>query len=161
MYFLITYGWFFNMSYLPACLENRYGVEKTSVLGAILKGGPLWLGAFGCILGGYMTDGLLKRGVRRRWARRLPGLVGLALCAVCYFIASGMPTAWSFALAISLAAFFNDLVMGGGWSTVQDIGGKHTAVVAGCMNTASSAGGLRVGEAEKFLNGIWTRRPAN
>jgi MFS family permease len=145
MYFLITYGWFFNMSYLPACLENRYGVEKTSVLGAILKGGPLWLGAFGCILGGYMTDGLLKRGVRRRWARRLPGLVGLALCAVCYFIASGMPTAWSFALAISLAAFFNDLVMGGGWSTVQDIGGKHTAVVAGCMNTASSAGGALAG----------------
>ena len=67
------------------------------------------------------------------------------LCAVCYLIAAGMPTAWSFALAISLAAFFNDLVMGGGWSTCQDIGGRHTAVVAGCMNTASSAGGALAG----------------
>lgn len=145
MYFAITYGWFFNMTYLPACLENRYGVDKTSLLGSLMKGGPLWLGALGCILGGYLTDGLLRRGVRLRWARRLPGLVGLSMCAVCYMMASGMPTAWSFAIAISLAAFFNDLVMSGAWSTCQDIGGRHTAVVAGCMNTAASAGGALAG----------------
>jgi MFS transporter, ACS family, glucarate transporter len=145
MYFGITYGWYFNMTYLPACLETRYGVEPTSVIGSLLKGGPLWLGAAGCLLGGYLTDGLLRRGVRLRWARRLPGLVGLILCAVCYLLASGMPSAWSFALAISLAAFCNDLVIGGSWATCQDVGGRHTAVVAGCMNTAASAGAAVAG----------------
>jgi hypothetical protein len=139
MYFGITYGWYFNMTYLPACLETRYGVEPTSVVGAIYKGGPLWLGAVGCLVGGYLTDALLWRGMSLRWSRRLPGLIGLALCVACYFVAAGMPSAWSFALAISLAAFFNDLVIGGAWATCQDVGGRHTAVVAGCMNTAASA----------------------
>jgi MFS family permease len=145
MYFGITYGWYFNMTYLPACLETRYGVEPTSVFGSILKGGPLWLGAAGCLLGGYWTDALYRRGVRLRWARRLPGLVGLVLCAGCYLAGAGMPDALSFAVAISLAAFCNDLVIGGAWATAQDVGGRHTAVVAGCLNTAASAGAAIAG----------------
>jgi hypothetical protein len=56
-----------------------------------------------------------------------------------------MPSAWSFALAISLAAFFNDLVIGGAWATTQDVGGRHTAVVAGVLNTAASAGAAVAG----------------
>jgi MFS transporter, ACS family, glucarate transporter len=145
MYFGITYGWYFNMTYLPACLENRYGVDPTSLIGAVMKGGPLWLGAVGCLLGGLWTDRLLCRGVSLRWSRRLPGLFGLVLCSACYLAAAGMPSAWSFALAISLAAFFNDLVIGGAWSTTQDVGGRHTAVVAGVLNTAASAGAAIAG----------------
>jgi ACS family glucarate transporter-like MFS transporter len=140
MYFGITYGWFFNMTYLPDCLETRYGVAPTSVIGSLYKGSPLVLGAAGCLLGGYWTDRLLRGGMSLRWSRRLPGLVGLVLCSICYFTAAWMPSAWSFALAIALAAFFNDLVMGGTWSTCQDVGGRHTAVVAGCLNTAASIG---------------------
>jgi len=145
MYFCITYGWYFNMTYLPACLERRYGVDPSDVFGAIMKGGPLWLGAFGCLLGGLLTDALLKRGASLRWSRQLPGFIGIVLCSICYFVASGMPSAWSFALAISLAAFFNDFVIGGAWATCQDVGGKHTAVVAGMMNTAASAGAAIAG----------------
>jgi MFS family permease len=140
MYFSITYGWYFNVNYLPACLEKRYGVEPTSLVGSMFKGGPFILGAIGCLLGGFWTDSLLRGGTSLRWSRRLPGLVGLVLCAGCYLTAARMPSAWSFALAIALAGFFNDLVMGGAWSTCQDIGGRHTAVVAGCLNTAASIG---------------------
>jgi MFS family permease len=145
MYFCITYGWYFNMTYLPACLETRYGVERTSIVGSILKGGPLWLGAVGCLVGGYWTDALFRRGMSLRWSRRLPGLVGLSLCATCYLAGAWMPDAWSFALAISLAAFCNDLVMGGAWSTAQDVGGRHAGVVAGVLNTAASAGAAVAG----------------
>jgi ACS family glucarate transporter-like MFS transporter len=145
MYFGITYGWYFNMTYLSACLETRYGVDPRSLVGAAMKGGPLWLGAAGCLLGGWWTDRLLRRGMSLRWSRRLPGLVGLILCAGCYLAAAGMPDAWSFALAISLAAFCNDLVIGGAWATAQDVGGRHTAVVAGVLNTAASAGAAVAG----------------
>jgi MFS transporter, ACS family, glucarate transporter len=145
MYFCITYGWYFHMTYLPDCLEKRYGVETTSIFGAIMKGGPLWLGAVGCLVGGYIGDGLLRNGVRLRWARRLPGLIGLTLCAICYLLAAEMKSAWSFALAISLAAFFNDLTIGGTWAMCQDVGGRHTAVVAGFLNTSASAGAAVAG----------------
>jgi hypothetical protein len=97
------------------------------------------------LLGGYFTDRLYRRGMRLRWARRWPGIVGLVLCAGCYFTAAEMPTAWSFTLAMSLAAFFNDLVIGGAWATAQDVGGRHTAVVAACLNVAASGGAAIAG----------------
>src|SRR6476659_3102983 len=56
-----------------------------------------------------------------------------------------MPDALSFAVAISLAAFCNDLVIGGAWATTQDVGGRHTAVIAACLNTAASAGAAVAG----------------
>lgn len=145
MYFCATYGWFFNISYLPSCLETQFGVAPTSLVGAIYKGGPLWLGAAGCLLGGYVTDRLLRRGMDRRWARRLPGMTGHALCAVCYLAASQADTAFHFFLAISLAAFFNDLMMGSAWATCQDVGGRHTAVVAGTMNMIGGFGASAAG----------------
>lgn len=157
MYFCITYGWYFNMTYLPACLEKRYGVDPSDIFGAIMKGGPLWLGALGCLLGGLLTDALLRRGASLRWSRQLPGFVGIVLCSICYFVASSMPSAWSFALAISLAAFFNDFVIGGAWATCQDVGGKHTAVVAGVMNTAASAGAAIAG----WFSGVVLDRALN
>jgi MFS family permease len=140
MYFCATYGWYFNITYLSDCLENRYGVKPTDFVGSLYKGGPLWLGAAGCVIGGYWTDRLLARGVSRRVARRLPGIVGHALCAGCYLAAAFMPDAFTFFLAISLAAFCNDLMMGSAWATCQDIGGRHTAVLAGFMNTVGSLG---------------------
>jgi ACS family glucarate transporter-like MFS transporter len=161
MYFGITYGWYFNMTYLPSCLETRYGVESTSVFGAILKGGPLWLGAVGCIVGGILTDRLLRNGRSLRWARRGPGLIGLVCCAFCYLIAAYMPDALSFAVMISLAAFFNDLVIGGAWSTCQDIGGKYTGIVGGCMNTAASAGAAVAGWISGKVLDMYLQRSAD
>ena len=145
MYCCATYGWYFNITYLPGCLESRYSVERDSVIGALYKGGPLWLGAIGCLLGGFLTDRLLRQGVGRRWSRRLPGLVGHLSCAGCCLAAAYAPTAFSFFLMISLAAFFNDLMMGSAWATCQDIGRRHTAVLAGCMNMAGSAGAAAAG----------------
>jgi MFS transporter, ACS family, glucarate transporter len=145
MYFCATYGWYFNITYLAGCLETRYGVPPTSVIGSIYKGGPLWLGAAGCLLGGYLTDGMLRRGVSRRWSRRLPGMTGHLLCAGCCVAAAYMPNAFGFFLAISFAAFFNDLMMGGAWATCQDVGGRYTAILAGCMNTVGSLGAASAG----------------
>ena len=145
MYFCATYGWYFNITYLAGCLESRYDVARESVIGSLYKGGPLWLGATGCLLGGYLTDRLLRQGLSRLWSRRLPGVVGHLACAGCCVAAAYAPTAFTFFLMISLAAFCNDLMMGSAWATCQDVGGRHTAVLAGCMNTAGSMGAACAG----------------
>src|SRR5581483_9869453 len=59
MYFCGAFGWYFNITYLPRFLEEQYGVETQSVLGAIYKGGPLWMGAIACLAGGWLTDWLV------------------------------------------------------------------------------------------------------
>jgi ACS family glucarate transporter-like MFS transporter len=145
MYFCAAYGWYFNITYLHRFLETEYDVKPDSILGAIYKGGPLWLGAIGCLLGGWMTDRYIRKTGNRKWGRRLFGIMGHSLCALCYLACLITPDAFTFFLAISLAAFFNDLTMGPAWATCQDIGRRYAAIVAGCMNTIGNLGGAAAG----------------
>ena len=141
MYFFMSYGWYFNVNYLPAYLQEMHGVPKDSVWGSLAKGGPLILGAAGCLLGGWLTDRYIRRTGRHKWGRRIFGMAGHCICVPLYLYCIIAPNAWTFALALALAGFFNDLAMGAAWATCQDIGRRHSAIVAGCMNTIGNLGG--------------------
>jgi MFS family permease len=151
MYFCASYGWYFNITYLPSFLGEQYGVRQTSLSGALYKGGPLWMGALACLAGGFLTDRFIRRTGNRKWGRRLFGVVGHGLCALCFLACVFIPKApvalytFLFFLAISLAAFWNDMTMGSAWATCQDIGRRHAAIVAGCMNTIGNLGGAAAG----------------
>jgi nitrate/nitrite transporter NarK len=68
-------------------------------------------------------------------------MFGHGMCVPIYLYCIIAPNAWTFALALALAGFFNDLAMGSAWATCQDIGRRHSAIVAGCMNTIGNLGG--------------------
>ncbi len=142
MYFCMSYGWYFNLNYLPSYLDQQFGVSDKDLLGSLYKGGPLIFGAAGCLLGGFLTDRAIRRSGDRRWGRRVFGMFGHTLCIPCYLYCLIAPSAWSFALAIALSGFFNDLAMGSAWAACQDVGRKHAAIVAGCMNTVGNLGGF-------------------
>jgi MFS transporter, ACS family, glucarate transporter len=141
MYFCASYAWYFNINYLPEYLKEQHGGRSGDVVRAIYTGGPLWMGAVACLLGGFLTDWFIRRTGDRKWGRRWFGLIGHGLCAVCYLACAEARSAVAFFLAISFAAFFNDLTMGAAWATCQDIGRRYSATVAGCMNTIGNAGG--------------------
>jgi MFS transporter, ACS family, glucarate transporter len=141
MYFCASYAWYFNLNYLPTYMEEQRGVPSGDLIGALYKGGPLWMGAMACILGGWLTDRFIRRTGNRKWGRRSFGLIGHGMCGVCYLACLVAPSALTFFLAISFAAFFNDLTMGAAWATCQDIGKRYAAIVAGCMNTVGNLGG--------------------
>src|SRR5204862_7852743 len=92
------------------------------------------------------SDRFIRKTGNRKWGRRLFGMIGHGLCALCY-----LACLWTkeslvgFFLAISLAAFWNDLTMGAAWATCQDIGRRYAAIVAGCMNTVGNFGGAVAG----------------
>ena len=141
MYFCMSYAWWFSIMYLPTFLQEQRRVPADSFIGSIYKGGPLILGAVGCLLGGWLTDKYIRWTNNRKWGRRLFGIVGHSLCAVCWLACLFTTEAFPFALAISLAAFFNDLPMGAAWSSCQDIGKRCSSIVAGAMNTIGNIGG--------------------
>jgi MFS family permease len=150
MYFCAAYGWYFNITYLPDFVEQQ-GVDKDSALAAVYKGGPLWLGALACLAGGWLTDHFIRRTGNRKWGRRLFGVIGHSVCALCCLACVfTYDDPFLFFLAISLAAFFNDLTMGPAWATCQDIGKRYAAIVAGCMNTIGNLGGALAG----WLTGV-------
>jgi MFS family permease len=141
MYFCMSYPWYFNVYYLPEFLRVQHGVQKDDWLGAFFKGGPLVLGAFGCLTGGMLSDWFIRRTGNHKWGRRIWGMLGHAVCVPCFLACIIAPSAWTFGIIIAISGFFNDLAMGPAWATCQDIGKRHAAIVAGCMNFIGNLGG--------------------
>ncbi len=144
-YCAISFSWYFNLNYLPEIMRVQFGVPKGDVLGAIYKGGPLILGAVGCLMGGWLSDRLIRKGAGVRLGRSLPGMVGTGLAALCCLLAT-FPlmgnSAILFALAVGFSGFFNDLTLASSWSICQDIGRRQAAIVAGTMNMVGNLGGF-------------------
>ncbi|HEX4146774.1 MAG TPA: MFS transporter [Pirellulales bacterium] len=140
MYSLINYGWFFNISYLPGYLKDRFALTDGDLLGAIYTGAPLWIGAIGCLAGGFIVNGLAQRLADRRLARQVVGCGAMVVCAGAWWGAYWATSLHAFCLLISLAAFCVDLTLGAAWATCQDLGRKHAAVTAACMNTFGTMG---------------------
>ncbi len=148
MYFCASYGWYFNITWLPKYLEATYGVTQKSHgfwTMSLLSGAPLLVGALACLCGGLLTDAFIRRTGDRKWGRRLFGALGHGVCALCYFASLATSSPWMFVLAIALAAFWNDLTMGAAWASCLDIGGKYSGIVSGCMNTIGNLGGAAAG----------------
>jgi ACS family glucarate transporter-like MFS transporter len=148
MYFCGAYGWYFNITYLPNYLSTTFGLEKNAPKWSaafwqfsFMAGAPLLFGSLACIFGGILTDSFIRRTGNRKWGRRLFGIVGHGICALCYFLCLFADNAWFFVLAVAMAAFWNDITMGSAWASCLDIGKKYSGIVAGCMNTIGNLGG--------------------
>jgi MFS transporter, ACS family, glucarate transporter len=145
MYCAINYAWAFNMTYLPAYLQERFDVAEGDRVGAIYKGAPLWVGAAGCFLGGVFVNALARLLGDRRRARQVLGVSALSLSAVCWWGAVGAESIHQFSILIALAAFGVDLTLGAAWATCQDLGRAHAAVTAAFMNTIGTLGNALAG----------------
>jgi nitrate/nitrite transporter NarK len=168
MYFCASYGWYFNITYLPGFLRQQFHVASGDKWTwdwwsfSLMAGLPLLLGSVACLVGGLMTDAFIRRTGNRRWGRRLFGMTGHGLCAAFYFVAlgllvavpqreaRGLGLAWLFVLSIAVATFWNDMTMGSAWASCLDIGGRYSGIVAGCMNTVGNLGGF----AANILTGL-------
>jgi MFS family permease len=147
-YFCAAYGWYFNITWLPGYLKEKYGVTTDSY-GALstgmMFGAPLLLGSCACFVGGILTDRFIQRTGNRKWGRRLFGVVGHGACACCYLLSVFARSPWLFVLGIAMAAFCNDLTMGSAWASCLDIGKRYSGIVSGCMNTVGNLGGALAG----------------
>ncbi len=149
MYTVTNFNWYFLMYYLPGALKREFSewnlTDGGKVLLAILGGAPLLVGMFGCMLGGVLSDRFLQRTGNRKWARRIPGMVGYGGAGLCYLSAvvvlSAMPgNLWLFAACLIAVGFTNDLIMAPSWAAAQDIGGRYSAIVSGSMNMIGNLG---------------------
>lgn len=148
MYGCQSYGWYFYITYLPQfceAVEQHGNTPSTPIVAALFKGGPLWMGAIGCLVGGFLTDWFIRRTGNRRLGRRLFGAVGHALTAIafltCFCICAAGRGVSSIFFIIMAAGFCTDLTMGSAWALCQDIGKRYSAIVAGLMNMIGNLGG--------------------
>jgi MFS family permease len=152
MYFCGAYGWYFNITWLPGYLTQQYGIGKDQFWTfTLMAGSPLLFGSLACLLGGYLTDQFIRTTGNRKWGRRLYGVLGHGIAAICYFLSIFAESPWAFILAITVATFWNDMTMGSAWASCLDIGGRYSGIVAGCMNTIGNLGGASAGVATGWV----------
>jgi sugar phosphate permease len=115
-----------------------YDMSKTGWLASL----PLWGGAVGGILGGWLNDRLIAATGNRRWSRSGIGFVGKALGCVALACVIFQRDGLTAAALMMASKFFSDWSQPTMWGTCTDMGGRFSATLFGIINTAGTLGGV-------------------
>ena len=130
-------NFFTNM--LPLYLSEHRGLDQDTT--ALLSALPLLAGALACILGGSLSDLLIRRWGNRQWGRRSVGALGLALAGLGFLSANSVTETWLLGLLLTVTFFGNDLTMGPAWASCADIGERFAGTLSGTMNMIGAFAG--------------------
>ncbi len=136
----VSFAWYFFPTWQPQYFEDVFGIKfKDSEFLVAL---PFLSGSFGCLIGGPLSDWLIRRTGSRRWGRSLLGLIGFTGAGLCVLGAAFTSLAWLAVALLCLAFLVNDLAIPCIWAVSADIGGRYVGTVAGIMNTVGGIGGM-------------------
>jgi MFS family permease len=139
--FWVCFGWYFYPTWQPKYLIDVHGFDPQGWAQEVLTGLPFLCGAVGCLVGGRLSDVLVRR-LGRRWGRSLLGLVGFLGAGLCV-LATGVATAaWQAVTLLCLAFLVNDLAIPVIWAASADVGGRYAGTVAGLMNMIGAGGAM-------------------
>jgi sugar phosphate permease len=129
----------FFLTMLPTYLRYHRGLDARTA--GWVSAVPLACGVVGCVLGGHLSDEIIRRTKSRRWGRRAVGVCGLliASAALASTLLARDPV-W-LAVLLALAFFGNDLSMAPAWAACADIGERHAGTLGGTMNMFGSFSG--------------------
>jgi len=133
------YGYSLNiyLSWFPKYLVDTHNMDLTTM--GMYASFPLTAGVAGDLLGGWISDRLVKR-AGLTWARRLVAMIGFLGAGGFIMLAINIPDPeigiWIFALAV----FFLELTVGVSWAVALDIGDEFAGSVSAVMNTTGSIG---------------------
>ncbi|MEO8495081.1 MAG: MFS transporter [Planctomycetota bacterium] len=103
---------------------------------------PLWGGAIGGVVGGFVNDGLIHVTGNRRWSRSGVGSTGKLVACMMMFVAIQQVSGVAAALCLFVVKFFSDWSQPTVWGTCTDMGGRYSATVFSIVNTAGSVGAI-------------------
>lgn len=153
------YGWtlWIYLNWLPSFFKNNYHMDITK--SALFASGVFVAGILGDMLGGTLSDAILKRTGKLRLAR-LTVVVGGLLGAACsllplLFLTGLVPIV----LCLTLGFFCAELVIGPMWAVPMDLEPDHCGTAAGIMNIGSASAAIIspvVGGYLVDVSGNWT-----
>ena len=131
-YFFLSYGWYFYITWMPTYLqEGRHmSLSKSAWLGIL----PLFFGGIGNMAGVFLAAQFSRITGSVPRARKYVACIGFGGAATFSVLTTRMADPVAAVLVLSMASFFNDLVMPGAWSTAMEIGGVYCGTVSGAMN---------------------------
>jgi len=118
-FFAFIYVLYFFLSWLPSYFTDyqHLDIKHMSVIGIL----P-WLGAtLGFVVGGVVSDSLVKRTGKVLFARKTVIMMGLGVSAVCVLLASRASSLGVAVTLIAIASLFAFMTPQACWSLLQDI----------------------------------------
>ncbi|RBP39009.1 sugar phosphate permease [Roseimicrobium gellanilyticum] len=128
---LTNFGWAFVINSMSTYLRD---VRKLSdEMNGYISTLTLFIGLFGLLLGGLLTDWLTRR-FGLRLGRLIPlsvtRFVSAAMCIACLWVQNP----WLLAVCLGLMVFSTDSGLPAVWAWAQDVGGRNVAPIFGWAN---------------------------
>jgi MFS family permease len=131
--FYMLFQWY------PTYLKEARGLSEQ--VSGWFSGIALTGGSLGCIVGGLVSDQIIRRTSERKWTRRALGGGMLLMAALCLFGVRYSEHALAASLLCAAALFCLQVSIPTWWTVVAEISGRHGAAMFGLMN---GMGGLGV-----------------
>jgi ACS family glucarate transporter-like MFS transporter len=125
-------------SRLPTYLEKERGQDKKTA--AILSTWPQWFGVVGGLVGGMLSDYLLRRTRSRFVGRNLVAIGSLVVCLGWYAAAWFATDVYVAVFLLATGSFFFNFSSPCAYALVIDIGSKHLPIAFGAMNMVGNLG---------------------
>jgi MFS family permease len=132
MYGFVGFAGNFITQLLPDYLSNHRHLNDADA--ALLFSLPPACSIASCLLGGVLSDWLIRRTGSRKWGRRVVGCTTLTLAGLACLLPIWAGEVWLLAFAFSAWFFFNDGMLGPAWASCADIGERYAGTLSGAMN---------------------------
>jgi sugar phosphate permease len=135
-YCCFFFGTNFYLTWYPTYLREYRGltVAALGLWGSI----PLFAGMAGDVVGGTLSDLVLKRTRNAKLARRGVAVPGFVLAGAFVIPAAMVGDATTSILCLAASFFFLEWVIGPAWAVPMDVGGRFSGTVTGVMNMAGA-----------------------
>jgi MFS family permease len=135
----VSFSWYFYATWQIDFLKTQFHLDNEWV--EIASGLPFFFGAAGALLGGKLSDVLIRH-IGRRWGRSAIGVFGFTGAGLCVLGAGFVPSVWLAVFLLCLGSFVNDLAIPVIWAASTDMGGRYSGTVSGIMNMVGGFGPL-------------------
>ena len=135
-YACFFFGTNFYLTWYPTYLREHRGLSVAALgfWGSI----PLFAGMLGDVVGGSISDLILKRTHNAKLARRGVAVPGFVLAGVFVIPAATVDGTTLSIVMLSASFFFLEWVIGPAWAVPMDVGGRFSGTVTGVMNMAGA-----------------------
>ncbi|MSO30531.1 MAG: MFS transporter [Acidobacteria bacterium] len=135
-YCCFFFGTNFYLTWYPTYLREYRGLSLVALgfWGSI----PLVAGMLGDVVGGSLSDMILKRTGNAKLARRGVAAPGFLLAAVFVIPAAMVSDTTMSIVFLATSFFFLEWVIGPAWAVPMDVGGRFSGTVTGVMNMAGA-----------------------
>jgi MFS family permease len=138
LYVFGSFGWSFVASWLPDYLKEVHHVTYEN--SEVASGLPLFFGGISCLVGGALSDALVRRTGRKWLGRAVFPITGYLTAAVAMYCLRFTHDANQATVLLCVAFAANDFGQGANWASIVDIGGRYAGTAAGFINMVGNNG---------------------